>query len=228
MKNALVFGATGLVGKELIRQLVKASTYNQIFYLTRKLDRDLVALQSQYSQSLKPILLDDLNNWDGNVGELEVDVDIYCALGTTIKTAGSQEAFKKIDLDLVVNLFNKTKKLKIRSVALVSSMGADAKSSIFYSRIKGMLEKSLTEMNFPYLLIVRPSLLLGNREEKRLGEKIMRDLAPFISIFLRGPLSEYRPIHCSMVSATMIKELQCEQKTKIKILTNKEMHQYKL
>ncbi len=228
MKNALVFGATGLVGKELIRQLVKASTYNQIFFLARKLDPELSELVKSYSQKLIPILLNDLNQWKGTLDDSHGAVDIYCALGTTIKTAGSKEAFKKIDFELVMNLFNKAKNLNVRSVALVSAMGADPKSTIFYSQIKGEVEQALIAMDFPYLLIVRPSLLLGNREEFRLGEKIMRDLSPILKVFLVGPLSEYRPVHCSLVSATMIKDLTLEHTNKLKILTNKEIHQYHL
>lgn len=228
MKNALVFGATGLVGKELIRQLVKASTYNQIFFLARKLDSELSGLVKNYPQKLIPILLNDLGQWKGVLEDSYGEIDIFCALGTTIKTAGSREAFKKIDFELVINLFKKAKNLNIHSVALVSSMGADPKSKIFYSQIKGEVEQALIAMDFPYLLIVRPSLLLGNREEFRLGEKIMRDLSPFLNVFLLGPLSEYRPVHCSLVSATMIKELQSDHANKLKILTNKDIHQYNL
>lgn len=228
MKNALVFGATGLVGKELIRQLVKASMYNQIFFLARKLDTELNELVTNYPDKLFPIILPDLNQWNGLLNDGGTAVDIYCALGTTIKTAGSRDVFRKIDFDLVVNLFKKAQGLKVHAVSLVSAMGADSKSAVFYSRIKGEVEAALISMDFPYLLIVRPSLLLGNREEFRLGEKIMRDLSPLLNVLLVGPLSEYRPIHCSVVSATMIKDLQNDHTNKVKILTNKEIHQYHL
>jgi len=131
--------------------------------------------------------------------------DVYCCLGTTIKKAGSQEAFKKIDLGLVVTIAGLMKKQGAEQFLVISAMGADKDSKIFYNRTKSEMEAALQELGYPCLRIVRPSLLLGPREEFRLGEKIGVILTPILKPFLQGSLKKYRPVEAEKVAQFMLK-----------------------
>ena len=141
----------------------------------------------------------DLENLRTN---LKADV-LVCTLGTTIKTAGSQEQFFEIDHNIPLALAKMAKEEGCQTFILVSSMGADAQSKIFYSRVKGQLEDALMGLGFKHLHILRPSMLLGNRQEKRPGE--------FIGKLIMQPLSflipwKYKPIQAKIV-ATKIREI---------------------
>src|SRR5690606_24320068 len=120
--------------------------------------------------------------------------DVFCCLGTTIKKAGSQNAFRRVDYDYPVALGKLAKSAGAKRFLVISAMGADARSNIFYSRVKGQMEEALKKMEFPALHIFQPSLLLGKRDEFRLGEKAASVLAPAISPLLRGKMKKYKPI----------------------------------
>jgi uncharacterized protein YbjT (DUF2867 family) len=131
--------------------------------------------------------------------------DIYCCLGTTIKKAGSQEAFRTVDFSLVVTTAELMRKQGADQFLVISAMGADSNSKIFYNRTKGEMESALQGLNYPCLRILRPSLLLGNREEFRLGEKIGILLTPVLRPFLLGSLKKYRPVEAQSVAQFMVK-----------------------
>jgi len=129
---------------------------------------------------------------------------VFCALGTTIRKAGSQEAFKKVDFEYPLRTASTALKLGAKRFLVVSSIGADATSSNFYLRTKGELEKALSVEGFGGLIIFRPSFLLGQRSEFRPGERIALAAMQMVSPLMKGPLARYRPIEASAVATAMI------------------------
>ena len=130
--------------------------------------------------------------------------DVFCALGTTIRTAGSQEVFRRVDYDLPLAVADHALKFGARQFVLVSSIGADAKSKNFYLRTKGEVEDALRRLPFKTLHIFRPSFLMGKREESRLGESIAVPLAKGLQFVLIGGLRRYRPISAEKVGRAMV------------------------
>jgi uncharacterized protein YbjT (DUF2867 family) len=137
------------------------------------------------------------------LGDARAD-DIFCCLGTTIKQAGSQEAFRRVDHDYVVALAAAGLRAGATQVLLVSAIGADPASRMFYSRVKGEAEGALRRLSYRGVQIFRPSLLLGERAEFRVGERIAMLLAPVASLALAGPLRRYRPIQAATVARAMV------------------------
>ncbi len=174
--KAIVIGATGLVGSEVLKCLLGDPDYTQVVVYARRLP----ALENP---RLK-VVIGELNEINNHSGELQGDVYFSC-LGTTIKTAGSEENFRKVDYHGVVNFGRLAASLKAKKILIVSASGAHSQSSIFYSRIKGEAEKALKDMTLQSLVIFRPGLLVGDRTEKRTMEKmgvqgfrILRHLLP--------------------------------------------------
>lgn len=172
-KTALIIGASGLVGTALLQRLLASPAYGLVKVLVRKpLEITNLKLQT---------ILFDFDNPDAS--KVQAD-DIYCCLGTTIKKAGSKAAFRKVDLDYPVLIARLAKLNGATHFSIVTAMGANAQSSIFYNQIKGEVENKLKELNFESLLVFRPSLLLGNRQEVRFSEQVgaslMRLFKPLI------------------------------------------------
>jgi uncharacterized protein YbjT (DUF2867 family) len=140
---------------------------------------------------------------------------VFCALGTTIRTAGSRAAFRRVDHDYVVSLARLARAHGARHFLLVSSVGADPRSRVFYSRVKGEVESAVQTLGYPSLTIVRPSLLLGPRSEFRLGEALVKPLGP---LFPR----RYRPVHARAVAATMIRAA-LEDRSGVRIVESREI-----
>lgn len=192
-KTALVVGATSLVGKELVNVLIASDEYEKITVWVRrslgihhwKLEEKLINFQ----------MLDTY--------EIE-DVDhLYCCLGTTIKKAGTREAFKVVDFEYPMSLAKKAKEAGVLQFVIISAIGAAVNSKTFYSRIKGEMEETLKALDLLGLQIVRPSLLLGKREEFRMGEQVaamLTSIAPFVFI---GGLKKYKPIPAKVVAYAM-------------------------
>jgi uncharacterized protein YbjT (DUF2867 family) len=161
MKTALLAGSTGLIGKQLLQLLLDDPYYNEVKAISRKpLDIQHPKLQN---------LVTDLNSLTQHHDELKTD-DVFCCLGTTIKQAGSQEAFRKVDYEYPLELARLTKNQGATQYLIITALGSDAKSGIFYNRVKGEAEKAIEEVGFQSYHIFRPSLLLGDRTEKRAGE----------------------------------------------------------
>ncbi|MBO0948369.1 oxidoreductase [Fibrella forsythiae] len=194
LKTALLVGATGLVGDILAHQLVDSAAYDRVQVLTRR------PLGWQHPR-LQEIPFD----FDHPNGLLVRADDIYCCLGTTIKKAGSKEAFRKVDYQYPLDIARLGLENGASQFAIVTSMGASASSSFFYNQVKGEIERDLTALNYPSLLIFRPSLLLGNRNEKRLGERIgsgiMRLVDPLIP-------AKYKAIDAEKVASAMLTTMQ--------------------
>jgi len=194
--NALVAGATGLVGRELVSQLAESKLYNSVHVLTRR------HFNIMHPKIISHVI--DFENLEKFKCETAIQ-DVYVCLGTTIKKAGSQENFKKVDFEYVVTLAKWAKENKVEKFALISSMGANHLSKInFYLRTKGQVEQALQQWNFKNLIILRPSLLLGEREEFRLAEKISSIIFKPLLPLMMGKMRKYRPVQARNVAAAMI------------------------
>lgn len=142
---------------------------------------------------------------------------MFCCLGTTIKTAGSQEAFLKVDYTYVIESARIAKSQGATAFSVVSAMGANSKSGIFYNRVKGDMEEALQKIGFSSLLIFRPSLLIGERKEVRPGEVIGAAISNLFSFLFVSGLKKYKPIQGSLVAKSMLDHAK-EQKTGLQII----------
>lgn len=162
-RSALVLGATGLVGSTLVSRLLVDESYSEVKVLVRR-------PTGWRSDRMKEIVV-DLESLPEQLGEISAD-DLFLAFGTTIRLAGSRERFRRIDLDIPLNVARQALEAGVTQCLLVSAVGADPGSAIFYNRIKGELEEALISMGFDGLHIFRPGLLLGERKEDRPSERI--------------------------------------------------------
>jgi uncharacterized protein YbjT (DUF2867 family) len=194
-RHALLAGATGLIGSQLLTQLLADERYARVTALSRR----PLPLQHPRPQ----VLISDLSGLDAFGEALRAD-DVYCALGTTLAQAGSREAFAHVDHDLVMALAGAAYRAGSRRFLLVSAVGSSVKSPSFYSRTKGRVEQDLRAIGFDALHILRPSLLLGERVEARPMEALAQKLAPSLGLITRGPLARYRPVTAAEVAAAMI------------------------
>ncbi|MFT6776688.1 MAG: hypothetical protein ACJAV1_000600 [Paraglaciecola sp.] len=211
LKTALVLGATGLVGKTLVEQLCKDHRYQTVTCLVRKpLSIDFFCANADNADSadsadkIQPIVVDfeNLQDYQGYFGCQH----IYVCLGTTIKKAGSKGAFRKVDFEYVHVAAQLARAQRAVSFVWISSVGANAKSTNFYLRVKGELENAIIGMSgLDNASAVRPSLLLGERDNIRPAEKFASILSPFLSPLLLGGLSKYKPVEAATVAAQMIR-----------------------
>lgn len=196
-KIAIIAGSTGLVGKELLQLLLSNSDYSHVYSIVRKptdrSDRKLTEIVISYDQL--PYALAEIKSAD----------DVFCCLGTTMKVAGSKEAFRKVDYDYPLALANWAKQIKARHFLMISAMGADPASPIFYNKVKGEAERDIALNSIPAITFFRPSLLLGDRTENRPGEKIGIAVAKALSFAFIGPLKNYKGIEVTKVAAAMMK-----------------------
>jgi uncharacterized protein YbjT (DUF2867 family) len=193
-KTALLIGATGLVGNELLNYLLNSEVYEKVKIFTRK------RINIEHSK-LEQIKVDFENL--GQYRDLLNVNDVYCCLGTTIKKAGTQEAFMRVDYEFSLEIAKLARDKSVEKFLIITAMGAEKNSKIFYNRVKGEIEEQLKMIKFPSLIIFRPSLLLGDRKEFRFGEKIAMVLSPLFSFALVGSLRKYRPIHAKDVALSM-------------------------
>jgi uncharacterized protein YbjT (DUF2867 family) len=202
LKTALVLGATGLVGKTLVEQLCQDHRYQTVTCLVRKpLSLDFFCASAD---KVQPIVVDfdNLQDYQGYFG----CPHIYVCLGTTIKKAGSKGAFRKVDFEYVHVAAQLARAQRAVSFVWISSVGANAKSHNFYLRVKGELENAIIGMSgLDNACAVRPSLLLGEREEMRPAEKLASVISPFLSPLLVGGLMKYKPVQAADVAAQMIR-----------------------
>ena len=195
-KTAIVFGATGLTGKELVFELLEDARFEKVKAVVRQ---NLTLSHPKLEQ----IIVRDFILLDQQRQQFTGDV-FFCCIGTTIKKAGSQAAFLKIDLDIPIAIATLALVLSVPSLVVISSIGASAESSNFYLQTKGIMEQQVAQVYSGNLKFVRPSFLLGSRSEFRIGEKIAAVLAPLVSIFLMGSLRKYHAIHSWDVARGMI------------------------
>jgi uncharacterized protein YbjT (DUF2867 family) len=188
---ALIAGASGLVGRQLLRLLLDDPGWAQVHALVR---RPLGIAHPHLVEHVQDF--DDLDR-----ARLPAADAAFCCLGTTIKVAGSQPAFRKVDHDYVLAFARLAQRVGARHLAVVSAMGANARSPVFYNRVKGETEQDLRALGLPSLTLVRPSLLAGARAEQRPGERL--------ALTALGPIgrlipARYRPVADVAVARAMI------------------------
>ncbi|BCS48509.1 nucleoside-diphosphate sugar epimerase [Aeromonas jandaei] len=189
MSRILIAGASGLIGRELIKQL---PAERELTLLCRKPGKE--------AHHWLPVDFDDLASVT-----LPRPVDIaFCALGTTRKDAGSAEAFRRVDLDYVIAFAELARRHGCQRLVVVSSMGASASSPALYPRTKGEMEQALLAQSWPRLAIVRPAMLLGDRQPPRRSEQIFQAIYPLFRPLLVGKFARWRAIEASQVAHAMI------------------------
>jgi uncharacterized protein YbjT (DUF2867 family) len=193
-RHALVLGATGLVGARCVAHLLKSSDYAKVTCLVR---RSGLATSDKLHERVV-----DFSHLTGT--DIERADDLFCAIGSTMKKAGSREAFRHVDLEIPLHVAELAVAAGVKRMALVSSIGANARSSTFYLRTKGELEDSLAKLPLAALHVFRPSLLLGHRTESRPGEAIGSVIARATNGLLIGGLRKWRAIDVDQVGRAMV------------------------
>ena len=213
-RSALVVGASGLVGRHLLALLLADDAYSRVIVLTRK------SLGLEHPKLIESVVNFDQLEQHQNLIKGE---DVFCCLGTTIKVAGSQEAFRKVDFTYVVQTAAISQKNGGRQFLVISSLGADAHSRIFYNRVKGEMEKAVGKIPFDSVRVFRPSLLLGERRESRPAEALAIFFFKALSVFLFiGALRRYRAVQAHTVAKAML-ETAKQQGKGVKILESEEI-----
>lgn len=179
MKTALVAGSTGLIGRQLIGLLVQDSHYDHVIVLSRKpFENTHIKIQN---------VITDFGALDGIMERLKAD-DVYCCLGTTMRKAGSKENFYKVDFTYPVEIAKRTKALGAKTYLLVTAVGSNKDSAFYYNRVKGEVEEAIASVGFNALHIFRPSLLLGARNEGRIGEDLAKVFYRFFNFLFPANL----------------------------------------
>ncbi len=194
-RTALIAGATGLVGGFLLDRLLQEDLYREV--------RALVRRPFERRHPKLTTIVADFDQLDENAADFQVD-DVFCCLGTTIKKAGSQAAFRRVDHDYVAAVARLARAAGAHRFLLISSVGANAATSNFYLSVKGAVEEAVAACAFPEVHVFRPSLLIGPRQERRPGERAAAFAAPLVAPLLVGGLSRYRPVHARSVAAAMV------------------------
>jgi uncharacterized protein YbjT (DUF2867 family) len=194
-KTAILAGASGLVGSKLLIQLLSDPYYHSVKIIVRK------TMDFQHPK-LKQIIV-DFDKLEKYSDQISGDI-AFCTLGTTIKAAGSKEAFAKVDYTYVLNFADIVKRNGASRFLLVSSLGVSETGGNFYLTIKRDVENSLKKMNFRSLVIVRPSMLLGERKEFRLAESIGKTIMKVLGFLFVGKLKKYKAIDSDVVARALI------------------------
>ena len=198
MKNtAVIIGATGAVGKEILKEILGSEYYERIYVL----GRNSISRLPEDGRLTKIVI--DFENMRFDTSILD-DADVFASLGTTLKIAGSKENQRKIDVDYTVN-FAKLCEGKVRSFNVVSAIDAKSNSKNFYNSLKGELEDKLKEMNLGILRIFQPSLLISRRDDNRFLEEIFMKVAPIFQFVLKGKTKKYSPIEASLLGKVIVR-----------------------
>ncbi|MFE6076658.1 NAD-dependent epimerase/dehydratase family protein [Paenibacillus sp. NPDC057886] len=209
--KAVVVGATGMMGRELVRLLLEYPAYQRVIVFVRrsmgishpKLVEHQVSFERLESE-VDPSLIED--------------ADVFCTLGTTMQQAGSKEAFRKVDLEYPLALAKLALQHQAASFIIVTAMWASEQSWMFYTRVKGELERKLLSLGLPRLVILRPSLLIGDREDESFGDRATNMIFRIIDPFLVGPLARMKAIECKTVAQAMIIKAQETTSSALEVL----------
>ena len=196
MKTALLFGSSGLIGGHLTKQLIENSSYGKVKLFVRS--------DPKISDPKIEVIKTDFNNLQNHKDENTGDDCFFC-IGTTKQNAPDKDEYRRIEYNIPIEIAKIAKSNSVKSFLYVSSGFADPKSSGAYLKNKGDVEEELKSLNFLKLGIMRPSFLIGDRKEKRIGEKIGIFIFKLISPFFLGPLKKMKPIHSEKVAKAMIK-----------------------
>jgi uncharacterized protein YbjT (DUF2867 family) len=194
--RAILAGASGLTGQAILQLLLDQPRYDEVVTLDRR-------VTTPRHSKHRPLQVDF-----ASLSQLPSCDDAYCCLGTTSKKAGSKEAFCKVDFDYVLNFANAARASGAKQFLVVSALGANASSSVFYSRVKGEMESAISKIRFEAVHIFRPSFLVGatnqTRDESRPIEGLSIAAFTALSPFLIGPARKYRPISVNTVGQAML------------------------
>ncbi|QCR31312.1 oxidoreductase [Lysinibacillus sp. SGAir0095] len=193
MRSAIVVGGTGLVGLNLVKLLCDSEEYVSITVIARS--------KLTFNHPKLTVIIRSFNELEEK--DIGFAHEIFCCLGTTIKKAGSREEFEKVDVEYPLQVASLAKKCGIMHFIIISAMGANEKSSVYYNRVKGKLEKELVALELPQVSIVRPSLLVGERNEFRFGEKMGEWVLKVLNPLLIGPMKKYRSIEATQLALAM-------------------------
>ncbi len=194
-KTAIVLGATGLTGRHLVEELLKNRNYTKITLFSRsKFGKEHPKLEERLIDVLK--LEDYKDDFDAH--------DIFCCVGTTKAKTPDKSLYRKIDYGIPVTAAQLAEKNGAECFVVISAMGADANSSIFYNRTKGEMEQDVMEKNIPNIYIFRPALIVGDREEKRFFEKVATHAFKLINFILVGNLKKYRSVKSENIAKAMM------------------------
>ena len=196
MKTALLFGSSGLIGGHLLNQLIQNNNYSKI--------KIFIRLESEINNPKVEIIKTDFNNLENHKEDIIGDDCFFC-IGTTKQNSPDKDEYRRVELDIPKEIAKIAKSNLVNSFIFVSALYANSKSSGDYVRFKGLVEEELKRLNFPKLGIMRPSFLMGNRKEKRVGERIGIFVFKILSPLLMGPFKKMRPIHSESVAKVMIR-----------------------
>jgi uncharacterized protein YbjT (DUF2867 family) len=199
VKTALIIGSTGLIGSELLNLLLDSKDYLKVITFVK---RDTGIKHPKLTQHI--IDFDKPETYK----ELVLGDDFFCTIGTTIKKAGSKKAFRKVDFEYPRQFAAFALQNKVRQYLIISSLSADANSGNFYLKTKGEIQDFLKDCNFESVAVLQPSLLLGNRTEFRLGEKVGAFFMKTLSFLFLGNLKKYKPIEGKTVARALLKIAQ--------------------
>jgi len=195
-RTGLVAGASGLVGSHVLRLLLQDPAYARVTVLAR---RELPLAHGKLDQRV--VAFDHL----AQIADFPRVHDVFCCLGTTMKQAGSPDAFRKVDCTYVVELARVAVRHRASQFLVVTALGADRRSRIFYSRVKGEAEEAVRRLQFDGIQIFRPSMLVGARAESRPAERVAGLLSPLVAWAFVGPLARYQPIKAEAVARAMVR-----------------------
>ncbi|WP_439131829.1 NAD(P)H-binding protein [Polaribacter sp.] len=193
-KTAIILGATGLTGGILLQKLIRDNRYSKI----KLFSRNSVHISSD---KIEEHLIDVLQ-LENHSKDFIAD-EVFCCIGTTAAKTKDKKLYKSIDYGIPVSAAKIAKQHKIDTFVVMSSMGADANSTIFYNKTKGEMERDVLQQNIKNTYILRPSLIGGNREENRLGERIGKVVMRFLNPFMIGNLKKYKMIHPEKIATCM-------------------------
>ena len=199
MRTALLFGSSGLVGGHLLNQLIKDINYSKIKLFVRSVP--------EINDPKVEIIKTDFNNLQNHKEDI-IGNDCFFCIGTTKQNTPDKDEYRRVELDIPKEIAQIAKLNLVNSFIFVSALYANPMSLGDYVRFKGMVEEELKRLNFPKLLVMRPSFLMGDRKEKRAGEKIGIFVFKLLSPLLLGPLKKMRPIHSENVAKAMIAVVQ--------------------
>ncbi|REE83771.1 uncharacterized protein YbjT (DUF2867 family) [Lutibacter oceani] len=194
-KTAIILGATGLTGNILLHKLIKDDKYKTIKLFSRKKIEGLPLKVQQFIGNMLDL---------GTFKEAFTGNEVFCCIGTTAKKTPNKETYKKIDFGIPVTAAKLSKENKINTFLVISAMGANAKSNIFYNRTKGEMEQEVLQQNIPNTYILQPSIIGGNRNENRIGEKIGLAIFKLIQPLFIGNLKKYKIIEAENIAQAMI------------------------
>lgn len=212
-RTALVLGATGLVGGLCVDLLLADAAWGHVTVLVRR--------PTGRSHPKLHEVIADFDRMD-EAGDAFAMSDVFCCLGSTIRKAGSQEAFYRVDHDYPVAAARLASARGAQRFLLVTALGGDPRSRVFYNRVKGEVERDVAAVPFAGVGILRPSLILGPREERRTAESLAQTLAPLASPLLVGPLRKYRAIPALSVARAMVR-LAMEDIRGVRVVENDEI-----